>query len=84
MVSRILRKFNIVVYSYPHKTIRNISPRLKDSTDVINKRSIIYEIPCKDCSGEYNGERGRYFNNRLLEHKQDLKPINITKLKEND
>ena len=61
MVSRILQKFNIVVYtsSYPHKTIKNISPRLKDSTDVINKRSIFYEIPCKDCSGEYNGERGR-------------------------
>ena len=43
-VSRILRKFNIDVYTYPHKTIRNILPQLKDSMDAIYKRGAIYKI----------------------------------------
>ena len=51
VVSRILRKFNIGVYIYPHKTIRNILHQLKDSVDVIYKRGVIYKSPCKDCSG---------------------------------
>ena len=30
------------------------------------------------------GETGRCFNTRLSEHKRDLKPINLAKLKEDD
>ena len=37
-MSRILRKFNIGVYTYPYKTIANILPKLKDSLDGIYKR----------------------------------------------
>ena len=29
-MSRILRKFNINVYTYPYKTIGNILPKIKD------------------------------------------------------
>ena len=68
-LSRILRKFNIGVYTYPYRTIGNILPKLKDSVDVIYKRDAIYEIPCKDCSGIYIGETGRCFNISLSEHK---------------
>ena len=32
-MSRILRKFNIGVYTYPCKTIGNILPKIKDSVD---------------------------------------------------
>ena len=49
-MSRILRKLNINVYTYPYKTIGNILPKMKDSVDDIYKRSAIYKIPCKDCS----------------------------------
>ena len=75
---------DINVYTYPYKTIGNILPKIKDSVDDIYKRGAIYKIPCKDCSNVYVGETGRCFNTRLSEHKRDLKPINLAKLKEDD
>ena len=83
-MSKILRKFNIGVYNYPYGTIENILPKLKDSVDAIYKRRAIYKIDCKDCSGVYIGETGRCINTRLSEHKSDMKPINLAKLKEDD
>ena len=83
-MSGILKKINIGVYTYPYKTIGNILPKIKESVDGIYKRGAIYKIHCKDCSGVYIGETGRYFNTRLFEHKRDLKPINLAKLKEDD
>ena len=72
------------MYTYPYKIIGNILPKIKDSVDDIYKRGAIYKIPCKDCSNVYVGETGRCFNTRLSEHKRDLKPINLAKLKEDD
>ena len=83
-MSRILRKFNIGVYTYPYKTIGNILHKIKESVDGIYKRGAIYKIYCKDCSCVYIGKMDRCFNTRLSEHKRELKPINLTKLKEDD
>ena len=83
-MSRILRKFNIGVYTYPYKTIGNILPKIKDSVDGIYKRGAIYKIYCKDCSCVYVDETSRCFNTRLSEHKRDLKSINLAKLKKDD
>ena len=52
-MSRILRKFNINVYTYPYKTIENILPKIKDSVDDIYKLDAFYKIPCKDCLNIY-------------------------------
>ena len=82
-MSRILRKFNINVYTYPYKTIGNILPKIKDSVDAY-KRGAIYKILCKDCSNVFVGETGRCLNACLSEHKCNLKPINLAKLKEDD
>ena len=80
-VSKILRKFNIGVYTYTYRTIGNILPKLKNSVDAIYKRGAIYTISCKDCFGIYIGETGKCFNTCSSEHKRDLKPINLAKLK---
>ena len=83
-MSKILRKFNIGVYTYPYRTIENILPKLKDSVDAIYKSGAIYKIHCKDCFNVYIGETGRCFDTRLSEHKRDVKSINLAKLKEDD
>ena len=46
--------------------------------------AIYNKIHCKDCLGVYISETGRCFNTRLSEHKRDLKPINLAKLKKDD
>ena len=43
-MSRILRKFNIGVYTYPYKTIGNILPKIKDSVDGIYSISVVQFI----------------------------------------
>ena len=53
-VSRLLQKFNIAVYTYPYKTIRDTSPQLKDSLDLIYKSVAICKIYCKECSSVYS------------------------------
>ena len=59
-----------------------LSARLCSDKRVL--KHLIYKIPCKDCSNVYIGEKGRCFNTRLSEHKRDLKPINLAKLKEDN
>ena len=83
-MSRILRKFNIGMYTYPYKTIGNVLPKIKDSVDGIYKCGAICKIHCKDCFCVYIGETGRCFNTLLSEHKCNLKLINLVKLKEDD
>ena len=63
---------------------RNILLKIKDFVDDIYKLGAIYKIPCKDCSNVYIGETSRCFITRLSEHKRDLKPINLAKLKEDN
>ena len=58
-MSRILKKFNIGMYTYPYKTIENVLPKLKDSVDGIYKCGAICKIHCKDCFCVYIGETGR-------------------------
>ena len=75
------------MYTYSYKTIGNILPKIKDSVDdiyILYKGGAIYKIPCKDCSNVYVGETGGCFNTRLSEHRRDLKPINLAKLKDDD
>ena len=45
---------------------------------------VVYQIPCRDCTGIYIGETGRAYKTRLAEHKRDLKPANLAKVDDNN
>ena len=45
---------------------------------------VVYQIPCRDCTGIYIGETGWAYKTRLAEHKRDLKPANLAKVGDNN
>ena len=65
ILSRIIKKQNIRVYTKPFQTIKQILPNLKDSIEPKQQPGVIYEIPCLDCVGIYIGETGRAFSYKM-------------------
>ena len=49
-----------------------------------SRPGVIYQIPCRDCTGIYIGEIGRAYKTRLAEHKRDLRPANLEKVDDNN
>ena len=46
---------------------------MKDKKAVKEKSSIVYEVPCKDCSTKYIGESSRMVGVRMHEHSLDIR-----------
>ena len=85
ILSRIIKKQNIRVYTKPFQTIKQILPNLKDSIEPKQKPGVIYEIPCLHCVGIYIGGTGRAFRTRCKERMRDVNPIkNLARLENND
>ena len=84
ILSRIIKKQNIRVYTKPFQTIKQILPNLKDSIEPKQQPGVIYEIPCLDCVGIYIGETGRAFLTRCKEHMRDVNSKNLARLENND
>ena len=57
----------------PMRTLRQPLMKLKDCIPEEKKRSVVYEVPCKDCGKTYIGETKRTLKVRLSEHKQAVK-----------
>lgn len=47
--------------------------KIKSKTEKELQSNIIYNIPCAQCEKSYVGQTGRYFKQRLKEHKYDQK-----------
>ena len=58
-----------------------VKRRLYESS---SRPDVVYQIPCRDCTGIYIGETGRAYKTRLAEHKRDLKPANLAKVDNNN
>ena len=84
ILSHIIKKQNIRVYTKPFQTIKQILPNLKDSIEPKQQPGVIYEIPCLDCVGIYIFETGRAFLTRCKEHMQDVNSKNLARLDNND
>ena len=55
-ITRIFKAFNVKVCIKPIKTIKNILPTTKDFVDFNQQTGAVYQIPCKNCSGIYEGK----------------------------
>ena len=84
ILSRIIKKQNIRVYTKPFQTIKQILPNLKDSIEPKQQPGVIYEIPCLHYVDVYIGETGRAFRTRCKEHMRDVNPKNLARLENND
>ena len=82
-LSKILRNVEILVCSKPHLNLKDILPKAKDSVERSSRPDLIYQIPCRDCTGIYL-ETGRAHKTRLAEHKRDLRPANLAKVDDNN
>ena len=83
-LSKILRNVGILVSSKPHLTLKDMLPKAKDSVERSSRPGVVYQNPCRDCTGIYIGETGRAYKTRLAEHKRDLKPANLAKVDDNN
>ena len=83
-LSKILRNIGILVCSKPHLTLKDILPRAKDSVERSSRPGVVYQIPCRDCTGIYIGETGRAYKTRLAEHIRNLRPENLAKVDHNN
>ena len=50
-LSKILRNVGILVCSKPHLTLKDISPKAKDSVERSSRPGVVYQIPCRDYTG---------------------------------
>ena len=84
-ITRIFKvKVNVKVCTKPIKTIKNILPTTKDFIDFNQRTGVIYQIPCKNCSGIYIKETSRSFKTRCSEHKRDLNSRDLAKIDDNN
>ena len=84
ILSRIIKKQNIRVYTKPFQTIKQILPNLKDSIEPKQQPGVIYEVPCLHRVGIYIGETGRAFRTRCKEYMRDVNPKNLARLENNN
>ena len=76
MVTRTLRN---LILRFIHTLTKQKS---QDFVNLIYKRSAVYKISCKNCSSVYVGETVDVLILALSKHKHDLRPINMSKLKD--
>ena len=73
-----------MVCSKPHFILKDILPKAKDSVKRSSRPGVVYQIPCRNCTGIYIVETGRAYKTRLAEHKRDLGLVNLAKVDDNN
>ena len=49
-----------------------------------SRPAVVYQIPCRDCTGICIGKTGRAYKTRLAKHKRDLRPAILAKVDDNN
>ena len=69
-IRRVLGEFDIQTAFKPLASLRNILSHPKDPISQESRSSVIYRIPCADCSRSYVGQTGRNLSQRIREHRR--------------
>ena len=56
----------------PSKPLRASLCKVKDLLNILEKNSVVYKIPCSDCSNVYIGETRKELKFRLHEHQLNV------------
>ena len=62
------------------RTIQMLGCLLTKVKPTLDKKGVIYQVPCRDYSKVYIGETARKLNTRLTEHKQHCRLLQPSKL----
>jgi hypothetical protein len=72
-LQRSLRRLNIGYVVKTRKTIESRLHRTKPPISVIDHKDVVYGVRCKDCDLYYIGETSQHLDDRLCQHKREVK-----------
>ncbi len=64
-VARRLKPYSVKIAHKPHSALRSNLVNVKDPAPTLQRRKIIYQIPCPGCDKTYTGQTGRLLGTRL-------------------
>ncbi|KAK9892635.1 hypothetical protein WA026_021013 [Henosepilachna vigintioctopunctata] len=73
VVSIFSKYSNIKLAKYSPVKIVNLFSRIKEETPIHLNSSVVYKIPCTDCSGVYIGQTKQWLKNRITQHRSDIR-----------
>jgi len=68
-VAKIMKPYNIKVFSKISNKLRSKICKLKDIKKTHDKKNVVYKIKCEECKAVYVGETGRTTKQRMAEHR---------------
>ena len=72
-IRRILSPLGIRVCYKPFQTLKQTLSHPKDPVPDLQRRDVVYKIPCAACSSSYIGQTGRKLSQRLDEHRRAVR-----------
>ena len=71
--AKLLELYNIRLAHKPTAPLKNSLCKFKDRRTIPKSFGVVYEISCQNCSSKYIGETGRLLEERIVEHKRDIR-----------
>lgn len=71
-IKNLFRRYRIGILPILEKNLTSVIKRGKDITKKLDKKCVVYKIPCYSCNSCYVGQTKRALGVRLNEHKNDV------------
>ena len=76
-IKRILFPLGIQVCYKPFQTLKQMLSHPKDPVPDLQRRDVVYKIPCAACNSSYIGQTGKKLSQRLDEHRRAVRQANF-------